>query len=768
MTAGVATAMDQAAAERDHRNRWYVLAVIATAQLMVMLDGTIVQIALPSVQKSLHMSDANRQWMVTAYALAFGGLLLVGGRLADRFGRGRTFLVGLVGFAVVSAIGGAAPNTETLIAARALQGVFAAILSPATVSLLTTTFTDTKERAKAFGLFSGIVGSGAAIGLIIGGVLTEYAGWRWCLYVNVPIAAAVTALGIATLPRNRGHRDISLDAVGAVLGCLGPVALVYGLSEAPERGWGSPLVIGLLATSVVLIGAFLVSQVLIRQPLLPLRVVAERTRSGSFLGAALLNFGMMGISLFATYHLQMVMHYKPLKAGFAFLPMVGAVMVTATQVVARVMGRIPTRWLVGPGLAFTAAGVWMFTTLSEDSSYLFGVLPAWLLLGVGMGLSYSPTAHASLAGVAERDSGAVSAFQTTARQIGGAIGLALSNTLAASAAASYYADHKGQGAQDGLLTKSLVHGTAAAAWWVSGILLIGTIICTIMINADPRKPRQATADVEAAPDTDTDTDTVMIRGHVVWSEDVPVSEAALTLVSHDGREVARTSADRDGAYTLRAPGHGPYLLIARSDTHRSTAMPLAATAGASAIEHTVTFQDEGAVTGIARDEADGAPLKGTSVILTDVNGRLIRSLSTDEDGSFLIDKLAYSPYVLVLHQDGYRPRAIDLQVSEAQLITVTAELASHARLGSLSGVVSDSEHTCVNDVRLTLTDGSGTRLTATSKEDGSFRFADVPVGNYILIAAGHPPTVSRLEISEATNQHNIHLDSRGEAASHES
>lgn len=520
--------------------------------------------------------------------------------------------------------------------------------------------------------------------------------------------------------------------------------------------------IGLLATSVVLIGAFLVSQVLIRQPLLPLRVVAERTRSGSFLGAALLNFGMMGISLFATYHLQMVMHYKPLKAGFAFLPMVGAVMVTATQVVARVMGRIPTRWLVGPGLAFTAAGVWMFTTLSEDSSYLFGVLPAWLLLGIGMGLSYSPTAHASLAGVAERDSGAVSAFQTTARQIGGAIGLALSNTLAASAAASYYADHKGQG---GLLTKSIVHGTAAAAWWVSGILVIGTIICTIMINADPRKPRQATADVEAAPDTDA----VMIRGHVVWAEDVPVSEAALTLVTHDGREVARTSADRDGAYTLRAPGHGPYLLIARSDTHRSTATPLAATAGASAIEHTVTFQDEGAITGIARDEADGAPLKGTSVILTDANGRLIRSLSTDEDGSFLIDKLAYSPYVLVLHQGGYQPRAIDLQVSEAQQqITVTAELASHARLGSLSGVVSDGEHTLVNDVRLTLTDGSGTRLTATSKEDGSFRFADVPVGNYILIAAGHPPTVSRLEISEATNQHNIHLDGRGEAPSRES
>lgn len=494
MSAGAATTMDRTAAERDHRNRWYVLAVIATAQLMVMLDGTIVQIALPSVQQSLHMSDTDRQWMVTAYALAFGGLLLIGGRLADRFGRARTFLVGLVGFAAVSAIGGAAPNTETLIAARALQGVFAAVLSPATVSLLTTTFTDTKERAKAFGLFSGVVGSGAALGLIVGGVLTEYAGWRWCLYVNVPIAVAVTALGIATLPRDRGHRDISLDTIGAVLGCLGPVALVYGLSEAPERGWDSPLVAGLLATSVVLIGAFLISQARIRQPLLPLRVVAERTRAGSFLGAALLNFGMMGISLFATYHLQIVMDYKPLKAGFAFLPMVGAVMVTATQVVARVMGRTPTRWLVGPGLALTAAGVWMFTTLSEDSSYLSGVLPAWLLLGIGMGLSYSPTTHASLAGVAERDSGAVSAFQTTARQIGGAIGLALSNTLAADAAASYYAGHQGQGARGELLVESLVHGSAAAAWSVSGILLIGTVVCTTMINADPRKASQATAD----------------------------------------------------------------------------------------------------------------------------------------------------------------------------------------------------------------------------------------------------------------------------------
>jgi EmrB/QacA subfamily drug resistance transporter len=492
------------AADRAHRNRWYVLAVIATAQLMVMLDGTIVQIALPSAQQSLHMSDTNRQWMVTAYALAFGGLLLVGGRLADRFGRGRTFLVGLVGFAAVSAVGGAAPDTGTLIAARALQGVFAALLSPATVSLLTTTFTDTKERAKAFGLFSGIVGSGAAIGLIVGGVLTEYAGWRWCLYVNVPLAVAVTALGVATLPRDRGHRDISLDPTGAVLGCLGPVALVYGLSEAPGRGWDSALVIGLLAVSAVLICAFLFSQTRIRQPLLPLHVVTERTRAGSFLGAALLNFGMMGISLFATYHLQTVMHYEPLKAGLAFLPMVGAVMVVATQVVARVMGRVPTRWLVGPGLAFTAAGVWMFTTLSEHSSYLFGVLPAWLLLGVGMGLSYSPTTHASLAGVAERDAGAVSAFQTTARQVGGAIGLALSNTLAADAAASYFTRHRHQGAPADLILKSVVHGSASAAWWVSGVLVVGAVVCTAMIDADPRRAQEGgTAPrVESGPAVD--------------------------------------------------------------------------------------------------------------------------------------------------------------------------------------------------------------------------------------------------------------------------
>ena len=473
--------------ERDHRNRWYVLAAIATAQLMVMLDGTIVQIALPSAQQSLGMSHADRQWMVTAYALAFGGLLLVGGRLADRFGRDRTFLIGLIGFAAVSAVGGAAPSTGALIAARALQGVFAAILSPATVSLLTTTFTDTKERGRAFGLFSGVVGSGAALGLIVGGVLTEYAGWRWCLYVNVPIALGVAALGVVTLPRGRGHRSTVIDPLGAVLGCLGPVALVYGLSEAPENGWRSPLVLGMLGASVVLIAAFVYSQARVPRPLLPLRVVAERTRAGSFLGAALLNFGMMGISLFATYHLQSVMRYEPLKAGVAFLPMVAAVMVTATQVVARLMGRVPVRWLVGPGLALTAAGVWMFTTLSPDSSYLFGVLPAWLLLGVGMGLSYSPTTHASLAGVEERDSGAVSAFQTTARQIGGAIGLALGNTLAASAAASYVTDHSGSMPSTRLVAESVVHGSAAAAWWVSGVLLVGTVLCSVLIDSDPRK-----------------------------------------------------------------------------------------------------------------------------------------------------------------------------------------------------------------------------------------------------------------------------------------
>ncbi|MCE3030882.1 MFS transporter, partial [Streptomyces sp. CMSTAAHL-2] len=313
------TGESRAAAEGTDPHRWWGLVVIALAQLMVVLDATIVNIALPSAQRALHMSDGNRQWVITAYTLAFGGLLLLGGRIADLVGRKRTFVIGLVGFALASALGGAATGSGMLFGARALQGVFAAVLAPSALSLLTTMFTDPRERGKAFGVYSALAGSGSAIGLIVGGVLTEYLTWRWCLYVNVPIAA-LAVFGAFTLLHDRpGHRDVRLDVPGVLLGCGGLVAIVYGFGEAQPRGWSDPLVLALLAAGVLLLVAFVWWQARAPSPLLPLRILRSRDRAGCLLTMTFAVIGMFGLFLFMTYYLQVVLGYSPVRTGLAFL-----------------------------------------------------------------------------------------------------------------------------------------------------------------------------------------------------------------------------------------------------------------------------------------------------------------------------------------------------------------------------------------------------------------------------------------------------------------
>lgn len=291
--------------------RWWGLVVIALAQLMVVLDATIVNIALPSAQRDLGMSDGNRQWVITAYTLAFGGLLLLGGRVADLVGRKRTFVIGLVGFAAASALGGAATGSGMLFAARALQGVFAALLAPSALSLLTTTFTDPKERGKAFGIYGALAGSGSAIGFIVGGLLTEYLNWRWCLYVNVPIAVAAVIGALVLLHDRPGHAGARLDVPGVLLGCGGLVAIVYGFSEAQPRGWSDALVLTLLVGGVVLLAAFVWWQSRTPMPLLPLHIVKDRNRAGCFLTMGLAVIGMFGLFLFMTYYLQVVLAYSP-------------------------------------------------------------------------------------------------------------------------------------------------------------------------------------------------------------------------------------------------------------------------------------------------------------------------------------------------------------------------------------------------------------------------------------------------------------------------
>ncbi|MEU6283085.1 MFS transporter [Streptomyces sp. NPDC047028] len=469
-------------------HRWWGLVVIALAQLMVVLDATIVNIALPSAQHDLGMSDANRQWVITAYTLAFGGLLLLGGRIADLAGRKRTFVIGLIGFAVASAIGGAANSSGMLFGARALQGVFAAVLAPSALSLLTTTFTDPRERGKAFGIYGALAGSGSAIGFILGGLLTEYLNWRWCLYVNVPIAV-IAVLGALSLLHDRpGHREARLDVPGALLGCGGLVAVVYGFSEAQPRGWTDPLVLALFAAGVLLLVVFVWWQNRAPSPLLPLHIVRDRNRSGCFLTMMLAIIGMFGLFLFMTYYLQVILGYSPVRAGMAFLPLTAAIIIGSTQISARLLHHVAPRLLMVPGMLLAAGGLLLLTRMTVHSSYTTEVLPALLLLGLGMGLTFMPVFATATAGVAPRDSGVTSATVNTAQQVGGSIGTALLNTIATTSSAAYIAAHLHNPADRATVVPvGVVHGYTVAIWWAAAVMLLAGLVAGLMVTAKAPK-----------------------------------------------------------------------------------------------------------------------------------------------------------------------------------------------------------------------------------------------------------------------------------------
>ncbi|MFD6422004.1 MFS transporter [Streptomyces sp. NPDC060198] len=465
--------------------RWKALAFIALAQLMVVLDATIVNIALPKAQVDLGISDANKQWVITAYALAFGGLLLFGGRISDLFGRKRTFTIGLIGFALASALGGAATGQALLFGSRALQGVFGALLAPAALSLLAVTFTDAKERAKAFGIFGAIAGGGGAVGLLLGGFLTDSLNWRWTFFVNIPFAiiAAVGAYFYIREPAGTRNRS-SLDIPGVLLSTLGLVSLVYGFTRAESAGWSDALTVGSFVAAVVLLGAFILVESRVASPLLPLRVLADRNRGGIYLSLGLAVIGMFGLFLFLTYYLQVVKGYSSLSTGFAFLPMVAGMITGSTQIGARLMTRVPPRLLMGPGFLLAAVGMLLLTRLEIDTSYAGVILPGMVLLGLGMGTAFMPAMSMATHGIEPRDAGVASAMVNTSQQVGGAIGTALLNTIAASATTAFITDHAATATDPKLLQlQAMVDGFASAIWWAVGILVVASAIAFTLINA---------------------------------------------------------------------------------------------------------------------------------------------------------------------------------------------------------------------------------------------------------------------------------------------
>lgn len=460
--------------------RWWILAVLAVAQLMIIVDASIVNIALPSAEKALHISTADRQWVVTAYTLAFGGLLLLGGRVADYVGRKQVLLVGLLGFAGASALGGFAPDAGFLFAARGLQGAFAALMAPAALSLINVIFTEPRERAKAFGVYGAISGGGLAIGLIAGGVLTQFASWRWTLLVNVPIALAAGLAGSRLLPDSRMSGRTRYDLPGAVTATAGMATLVYAVTKASTDGWSAPLTLTLLGAAAALLVSFVVVELRSSQPLLPLRVVTDRVRGGSYLATLLVGVGMMGTFLFLTFYLQQTLHYSALRTGFAYLPFSFGI-VTAATVASRAAVRVAPRVLMGTGLGMAIVGLLLFSGVGIHTGYWTRIFPAELVMSLGMGLVFVPVNNTALSGVGSSDSGVASALINTSQQVGGSIGTALLNTIAASATTSYAATHLSAGRQ--VLQLAVVHGYSVAFLMAAGFLALALIGTLTLINA---------------------------------------------------------------------------------------------------------------------------------------------------------------------------------------------------------------------------------------------------------------------------------------------
>jgi EmrB/QacA subfamily drug resistance transporter len=470
--------------------RWLALAVIAVSQLLIVLDATIVNIALPTAQKALHISDANRQWMVTAYTLAFGGFLLLGGRIADYTGRKRAFVIGLLGFAGASALGGAAVNAGMLFAARGLQGAFGALMAPAALSLLTVTFTETRERARAFGVYGAIAGGGGAVGLLMGGLLTQYASWRWTLLVSTPIAIVAAVAAMRFVTESRAEGNTRYDLPGAITSTAGLVALVYGFTKASTDGWGSGTTIALLVVAALLLVAFILIEVYSAHPLLPMRVILESNRGGSYLASLLVGVGMFGVFLFLTFYLQETLHYSALKTGVAFLPFTVGI-IGGAGLASQLVPRLGPRALMAGGLLATALGMVMLTRIGVDTGYWSHVFGAELVISFGIGTMFGPLSSTALVGVANHDAGVASALINTTQQIGGSLGTALLNTIFTSAVASYAAGHAAAGA-----SRAVVHGYTVA-FWVSAVL-IGFAALTSLVMVRVRRDQLAAATVPLA------------------------------------------------------------------------------------------------------------------------------------------------------------------------------------------------------------------------------------------------------------------------------
>jgi EmrB/QacA subfamily drug resistance transporter len=478
--------VENAAATTIRSRRWSALALIVTAQFMVILDVAIVNVALPSIKSDLHFSTTSLQWVISSYAILFGGVLLLGGRLADLLGRRRLFIVGLLVFAASSLLCGLAWSAPSLIAFRAVQGLGGALMAPAALSLLVTTFAEGRERNLALGIYGAASGSGAAAGVLLGGVITSYVGWSWIFFINVPVGVTAALLAPVLLRESRanlGHRHF--DFAGALTITSGLMLLVYALTRATTDGWAATSTLGLLAGALALVAAFVVIELRASSPLLPLRIFRLRTLAGANVTMAIVGAVAFSEFFLLTLYLQDVLRYSAVQSGVAFVAFAGTVVVSS-NVAQYVVGRVGVRTTLTGGLTLFAVSALLLTQLPVHGHYFWNIFPSFVLGGAGMGFSFVPITIASLMGVERADAGVASGLINTSRQIGGAIGLAAISAIAETQALDYVHTHPGVSATSGA---ALDHGLQIAFYTMFGLLLVG--IAATIVAVRPARPRPA-------------------------------------------------------------------------------------------------------------------------------------------------------------------------------------------------------------------------------------------------------------------------------------
>jgi EmrB/QacA subfamily drug resistance transporter len=476
------------------RRRWIALILLCAAQFVVVLDASIVNVALPSIGRALHFSEENLQWVVNAYVLVFGGFLLLGGRMADLLGRRRVFMAGLVLFALASLAGGLATSEEALIVARAVQGLGGAILSPAALSIVTTTFAEGAERNRALGIWGAVAGSGGAAGVLLGGVLTDSLGWEWVFFVNTPIALAAALLAPRLIDESSADASVRhFDAAGAFTVTAGLSIFVYAMVDATNAGWGSTQTIGLLVLSIALLVAFVVIELRSRAPLVPFRVFRLPNIAGANVSGLLIGASLFSMFFFVSLYMQQVLGYKPLKAGFSYLPLALTIIVSA-GVASQLVSRFGFKPILVSGMVLVATGLLMFSGVPVDGSYAADVLPASLVAAAGLGFSFVPVTIAAVSGVRNEDAGLASGLINTSQQIGGALGLAILSTISISRTDDVMAASHGA---RGELPRALTEGFSSAFTAGAGFAILGVVLGLLMIKGKPREEK-----VDAEPATE--------------------------------------------------------------------------------------------------------------------------------------------------------------------------------------------------------------------------------------------------------------------------